>query len=431
MHSKQHFPNVIFGESLRPQGAALAIMLLLLFLIFVLLFMTLATQPAHAQTFNVIYSFTGGLDGGYPSTGLTMDRKGNLYGTIGIGGAYGYGAVFKLSHQGSGWVFNLVYSFQGGYDGADPEARVVFGPDGSLYGTTQSGGGYDGCSGYGCGTIFKLRPQPRACVSAFCPWTETVLYQFSGGYDGSNPVGDLIFDQAGNLYGAAFSGGIAGWGLVYELTPSNGFWAETVLYSFTGGKDGSLPSGGVIFDQGGNLYGVTHSGINGVGTVYELTPSGSSWAENTLFDFIDSWWSYPVGSLVFDEVGDLYGVTRSNHIDQGFRPGGVYELTKSSGNWILKTSWGYPWWYPDAGLTMDVAGNLYGTATGLHERDNHGTVFKFTRDLKTITFMHGFTGGDDGQDPECSVLLDAGGNLYGTAYRAGAYGYGTVWEIMP
>ncbi len=436
MHSKQHFPNVIFREGLRPQGAALAIMLLLLLLvlIFVLLFMTLAAQPAQAQTFKVLYNFTGGPDGGYPVAGLTMDRGGNLYGTIGFGGANGHGAVFKLSHQGSGWVFNLLYSFQAGYDGADPEARVILGPDGSLYGTTFYGGGY-GCSGGGCGTIFKLRPQPRACLTAFCPWTETVLYRFSGGYDGSNPVGDLIFDQAGNLYGTTISGGMAGChdgcGLVYELTPSNGFWAETVLYSFTGGNDGGGPNGGVIFDQRGNLYGVTSWGGYGVGTVYELTPSVSGWVDETLFDFTGEYGRLPVGSLVLDEFGDLYGVTQSNIVGGGFRPGTAYEIAKSNGGWVLKTYWAFYFWYPTAGLNMDAAGNLYGTATGIHQRDSYGAVFKFTSDLKTLTSLHAFTGGDDGEDPQCSVLIDAGGNLYGTTSAGGAYGYGVVWQITP
>ncbi len=140
MHSKQHFPNVIFGASLRPEGAALAIMLLLLFLIFVLLFMILTVQPAQAQTFTVIHAFTGGLDGGYPVAGLTMDRAGNLYGTT-CGRLCGLedvnpGTVFKLSKKGPSWVFTPLYAFRGGSDGANPYARVVFGPDGSLYGTT-------------------------------------------------------------------------------------------------------------------------------------------------------------------------------------------------------------------------------------------------------------------------------------------------------
>src|SRR5271157_4784768 len=181
---------------------------LVLAIVFVLA--AVATQSAQAQTYTVIHNFTGGADGAYPVAGLTMDRAGNLYGTTSGGGASGNGTVFRLSYKGSGWVLNPLYRFAAGNDGLDPRTRVVIGPDGSLYGTTSAGGGTACNFGYGlgCGTVFNLKPSAKACTSALCSWTEIVLYRFSG-TDGALPLGDVVFDQAGNLYGTtAFGGGV-------------------------------------------------------------------------------------------------------------------------------------------------------------------------------------------------------------------------------
>ncbi len=223
MHNKGRFPNVFFGGNLRPDSAALAIMVLLLFLIFVFLFLTLTAQPAQAQTYNAIHTFTGG-DGANPYAGLTMDHAGNLYGTLGFGGYLGgdcapngCGRVFKLSRKGSGWILDPLYSFTGGDDGIGPGARVIFGPDGALYGTTGSGGG-SGCGGSGCGTVFKLVPASNRCATVPCTGTEVVIHRFTGN-DGSEPAGDLIFDTLGNIYGVTSYGGAGGGGVVLECTP--------------------------------------------------------------------------------------------------------------------------------------------------------------------------------------------------------------------
>jgi len=189
-------PNRSIGISLRATSAALAIALVLT---------VVASQTAQAQTFQVIYNFPGQA-GAYPNAGPTIDKGGNLYGTTQFGGV-GNGTVFRLKHTGSNWVFSPLYAFQGGNDGVAPVARVIFGPDSSLYGTTAGGGG-SGCSGFGCGTVFNLKPPATACKTSLCPWTETVLYRFSGGSDGGEPsYGDLVFDQAGNLYGTTYYGG--------------------------------------------------------------------------------------------------------------------------------------------------------------------------------------------------------------------------------
>ena len=157
--------------------------------------MIIATQAAQAQTYKVLYNFTGGLDGAGPYTGLTMDQAGNFYGTTLGGGSAGNGTVFRLSRKGSSWVLTPLYSFQGGTDGAAAYARVVFGPDGSLYGTTLGGGYYCGnCANGGCGIVFNLKPPATVPPAALSPWKETVLYRFSGGSDGGAPgTGNLAF----------------------------------------------------------------------------------------------------------------------------------------------------------------------------------------------------------------------------------------------
>src|SRR5664279_4129579 len=165
-----------------------------------------STQAAHAQvgTLEVLHTFTGGTDGAAPDAGLTMDRAGNLYGTANVGGSggSGHGTVFKLKRSGSGWTFSVLYAFTGNLDGGGPEARVIFGPNGNLYGTT-TGGGPDNH-----GVVFRLSPPASFCRSISCPWTETVLYRFTGGADGGSPeTGDVVFDQAGNLYGTTAVGG--------------------------------------------------------------------------------------------------------------------------------------------------------------------------------------------------------------------------------
>lgn len=214
MHSNTRSHASIFGMSWSPANAALTILLTLLFLIFLFLFLTLTAQPAQGQTYRVIHNFTGRSDGGSPAAGLTMDQNGNLYGTTLTGGHIGIcglrrpigcGTVFKLSKRDSGWVLTPLHDFQGGNDGAGPWARVIFGPDGNLYGTTSAGGDLaEGCisnDDLGCGTVFKLSPPSRTPPNTLNSWTETVLHRFNG-TDGAGPgFGDLVFDRAGNVYG--------------------------------------------------------------------------------------------------------------------------------------------------------------------------------------------------------------------------------------
>src|SRR5271157_3582123 len=321
----------IFGTRQRAAVAGLA-----LAMVFVLT--VGATEAAQAQTFQVIHNFAGGLDGAEPAAGLTMDGAGNLYGTTFEGDAL-TGTVFKLTHKNSSWVLSPLFLFtKGGSGGAIPYARVIFGPDGSLYGTTGFGGNPQNC-GDGCGTVFNLKPQPNPPITPLSPWIETPLYLFAGGSDGANPFGaDIIFDQAGNIYGTTYNGGIGnctgGCGTVYKLTPSNGSWTESVTYSFTQGGDGQHPWGGVTFDQSGNLYGTTvYGGTYGKGAIYQLTPAGSGWTETVLYSFTGGTdGANPYAGLILDQAGNLYGATSAGGSGNG---GTVFDLTASKGNWTF------------------------------------------------------------------------------------------------
>jgi uncharacterized repeat protein (TIGR03803 family) len=389
-----------------------------------------AAQRTQAQTFTVIHNFTGGADGGNPYAGLTMDTAGNMYGTTYFGGA-GYGTVYRLSHGGTGWILTTLYTFQGGSDGASPAARVIIGPDSGLYGATGQGGG-TGCYGYGCGTVFSLKPPPHISGRVLGSWTETVLYRFTGGSDGADPeYATPVFDTAGNIYGTAYKGGVSNRGTVYELVPFRGGWTQNVLYSFTGGSDGQNPAAGVIFDGAGNLYGTTNEGPQ-CGGVFQLVPSGSGWTENSIFSFNrGSTGCHTVAGVVFDQSGNLY--TASSYGGSG-GGGTVVELTPSQyGSWrptLLYSFYGGTAG-PTAALIVGPTGDLYGTTNGdgtLHE----GSVFRLTPHPNgswTYTDLHDFMGGD-GASPN-GLVRDRNGNFYGTTENGGQYGRGVVFEITP
>lgn len=397
-------------------------------------------QPQHT----VLYNFAGQPDGATPFAGLTIDSGGNLYGTAGHGGDAGYGEVFMLKRSGSTFTFNPLYSFTGGSDGAGPYARVVFGPGGALYGSTVAGGkqGCDYGGWSGCGVVFSLRPPATSCKTALCPWTETLLYSFVGAPDGAAPQGDLTFDAAGAIYGSTLFGG-NGLGTIYELTRSGGPWTEQVLYRAPGGSTGGYPYDGVIFDTSGNLYGVFAAyGPYERGAVYQLTPSGSGWTENTVYGFLnepaDGY--VPEGGLIIDQAGTLYGTTTNAGSAGG---GTVFQLMPSAGSWTYRVLYGLANGPqggsengPEAKLFMDAAGNLYGTTVkdGVY---GYGSVFKLTPSdgSWTYTSLHDFCADyptcSDGAYPYSNVVSDKNGNLYGTAAYGGAYGVGVVFEITP
>ena len=389
-----------------------------------------AVSVAQAQTITVMHNFTGGADGAFPYAGLTMDAAGNYYGTASAGGGYGkQGVVFRLSPAGSGWIFTPLHAFAGEpNDGAVPYGGVTIGPDGSLYGATFEGGQND------AGTVYRLRPSPSACKSAVCPWEETVLYSFCpqrpNCSDGGGPdLGNLIFDQAGNIYGTTGSGGIDNYGVVFKLTPSGGAWTESVLYSFPSCDNGCYPDAGLIFDSAGNLYGTTGSGgAQNSGVVFELSPSGSGWTEQTLASIYLGPYDITAGGLAMDGQGNLFGTTG------GGEQGGVFEVSPSNGGWTFSVLQNLP---DNVGPydtpTLDAAGNVYGTACG--EGQGDGEVFKLTRSNGGWTYTSVQFDYTDGECPVGGVALDTAGNMYGTTDLGGpgdcGLGCGVVWEITP
>ena len=283
-----------------------------------------AMTSAQAQSYTVLHNFTGGTDGYDPYAGVTIDGAGNLYGTTLYGGitgggcgVLGCGVVFKLAHRGSGWTLTPIYTFSGGSDGAFPAARVLFGPDGTLYGTTVAGGSDDG--DVGGGVVFRLQPPahipPRVRSS---PWTESIVHQF-GPYsqDGNAPgYGDLLFDQAGDIYGTTYIGGYecqdtVYCGIVFKLTRNAGGWTEDILDEFMSDFV-ALPEAGVVFDQAGNLAGAVTDGPGSAGAVFQLTPSGTQWIQHDVHYFGGTGdGSSAVGGLISDPAGNFYGTTMS------------------------------------------------------------------------------------------------------------------------
>jgi uncharacterized repeat protein (TIGR03803 family) len=396
----------------------------------VLVTLILSSSVWAQTTFKTLHDFKGGgKDGASPQAGLVFDTAGNLYGTTLGGGAYSEGAVFKLTPNGDGtWTESTLYSFcsqPNCADGYFPRSDLILDHSGNLYGTTVFGGS----AGYGA--VFELTPGSSG-------WTETVLYSFTGGADGIEPEAGLIFDGNGNLYGTTEYGGSAQAGVVFELTPGSSGWTETVLYTFCSLQncdDGEYPYAGLVFDGNGNLYGTTvEGGVADYGVVFELTPGSGGWTERVLhsFDYHDG--AEPLGRLAFDKVGNLYGTTSYGG---GSNLGVIFQLTPNShGKWSERVLHafrdGKDGGYPVAGLVFDAAGNLCGTAYqgGV---PGYGTVFKLTPTSTggwTFRTLHQFID-HPGASPAGDLVVDGAGNIYGTASGTGYATLGSVWEITP
>jgi len=376
------------------------------------------TQPTQAQTFTVLYTFTGGADGGSPYAGVVLDGAGNLYGTTTAGGSgvfdcpTGCGTVFKVDAtgnetvlhsfgetntdgafpfygylvrdgagnlygttdyggtHGSGTIFRVsptgkevFFSFNGS-DGGFPFAGLVADTAGNFYGTTDVRG--TGCPPYGCGTVFKINSKGK----------ETILHSFTGAPDGDNPFAGLVRDSTGNLYGTTITGGTNGAGTVFKVDTTG---KETVLYSFCSNacQDGEIPYSGLIRDNAGNLYGTTLAGgMFGSGTVFKLDSTG---VETVLYNFCSQSGctdgSQPYAGLVRDAAGNLYGTTYGGGANE---TGTVFEVDKTGKETVLYSFCSLPGCadggLPYAGLARDSAGNLYGTTSNFAEA--YGTVFK-------------------------------------------------------
>ncbi len=314
---------------------------------------------------------------------------------------------------------------------SEPSGALIFDGAGNLYGTTRIGGVNE------LGTVFELTPNGNGT------WTEELLYSFgSQSHDGAYPSGALVFDTAGNLYGTTESGGTTGSGTMFELTSNgDGTWAETTLYSFGNAPDGNYPSGDLIIDAAGNLYGTTqYGGPYGYGTVFEMTPNGNGiWTEQILHSFNGSKTDghYPAAGLARDAAGNLYGTTSSGGVS--YQYGTVFGMKpKAGGGWdegLLHsfTDDGTDGNYPESRLVLDAAGHLYGTTHNGGALDG-GIVFELGR--KPIgaweeVILHDFGARHDGFFPVAGVIFNAAGDLVGTTGDGGPQGYGTVFGMKP
>ena len=238
-------------------------------------FFELSPNGSGGWNESVLHSFgpiDGTADGYYPFGHIARDKEGNFYGTTTSGGANGTGTVYEISrNSGGGWTATVIYNFAAfnSGDAAFPVSGPSMNDRGSLYGTTEHGGGSANCEN-GCGTVYELSPTSGG------GWTETVLHSFSGKPDGSNPQSGLILDKAGYLYGTAFKGGAHSDGTAYMMRHAKNGWVFKVLYAFHPSKGGNPGYGALIMDKAGNLYGTASSGgVHNTGAVWELAYSAS------------------------------------------------------------------------------------------------------------------------------------------------------------
>jgi uncharacterized repeat protein (TIGR03803 family) len=400
-----------------------------------------------AQTYSVLHSFSPypSTDGNTPLGALIRDTEGNLYGTTYGGGDSNFGTVYKVDSSGNE---SILYSFTGGTDGGWPSAGLIHDAEGNVYGTASSGG-QAGCGalGFGCGVVFRISRGGKF----------TVLHAFTGGADGAAPVAALVRDEAGNLYGTASQGGSAGsvssvrsgCGTVFKLSPEGKL---TVLHSFSGtGSDGGIPLAGLILDETGNLYGTASvggsfstarcMGLGGCGTVFRIGEKGKF---SVLYSFLGSPidGATPTAELIRDSRGNLYGSSN----DGLNYSGEIFKLSPAGHETVLYSFAAYP--SPDGAgpsrLVRDAEGNLYGTAagggtgginsTGLCPGVGCGTVFKLDSSGNLTVLADLGSGEAPGSVPKSGVILDHEGNLYsvgtGTNCKLGV-DCGEVFKIAP
>jgi uncharacterized repeat protein (TIGR03803 family) len=380
--------------------------------------------PAHAQTETVLFNFGHKGYGHNPFGRLLLDHAGNLFGTNALGGARirdRFGTVFELKPNGQVWQPVSISTFtllNGGF----PVAGIIRDSDGSIFGTGELGGS-------GCGIVYEVTRQSGA-------WSQNILHTFSAGDDGCVPNGELVRDSAGNLYGVTGIGGAKLEGTVFKLAKSGNAWTETILYDFDGGADGEHPQG-MHMAADGTIFGTTNlGGAYGGGTVFQLVRNGGVWSETTLYSFGGSndGTGNPTGGLVEDSGGNLYG-SDTNGGPHGF--GSVFELSPSQGGWTETALYGFTGGAdgnrPVDGITL-ASGSLYGVTSG-GGAFGGGTVFKLTQAQSawSETVLHSFpsSGTSDGNLPDARPILDKDGTLYGTTSEGGTLGGGVAYEISP
>jgi uncharacterized repeat protein (TIGR03803 family) len=339
------------------------------------------------------------------------------------------GAAFGGGTTGNGIVFDLKQKSSGWtvkpvYNFGDTEGAPGWGVT-KFKGSLYTNALYAEVMDGPCGSALQLNPAKGGYQSV-------LMHTYVKKQDGC-PTGNLVLDASGNVYGVTQDGGAHGWGSIFELSNSGATWTETVLYSFAGGSDGGAPYAGPIFDGRGNLYGTATAGGNagcgqGCGTVYELSPGQSGWTYSVLYRFTGgNDGGQPTAGLVFDKVGNLYGAAESYGANGG---GTVYELSPSGSNWSFSLLAGLPGTGgPVVSLTLDGARTIYGTS--FFGTTGYGAVFRVRQSNGSWGYkdLHDFTGGSDGGYPGGGITLDASGNLYGTAVLGGLNNDGVIYEI--
>ncbi|HKH99405.1 MAG TPA: choice-of-anchor tandem repeat GloVer-containing protein [Candidatus Sulfotelmatobacter sp.] len=394
----------------------------------------LTSTCAAAQKEKVLHNFNQAVGGG-PLASLTSDSAGNLYGTTLDGGAYKQGTVFELMPKaGGGWAYKILHTFRytstDHRDGYNPASRLVFDGFGNLYGTTTIGGTD------GNGVLYRLSP------NADGTWAETVL--LASGLE--NPIFDLAFDPAGNLYSEAGNCNYCGGGGVIEMSPGSSGWTVKIQHVFQdNGTDGWNPSGGLVMDAAGNLYGTTASGGTSCdlncGVIFKLIPRKDGiWAEEIVHNFPSdsSDGSYPL-HLVVGPHGSLYGTANDGgNSCPNLGCGIVYELSpQPGGQWTEKILYAFSG--PDGakpdGLTI-VSNKIYGTTNvggggSCYGGQGCGVVFELSRDSQgqwQETVLHSFDLAD-GEGPIGDPIVNLAGDVFGATGYGGFYNGGTVFEI--
>jgi len=414
--------------------------------------LTPGSQGAWGMDMVYVFPFT---DGQWPSSGLVSDAAGNLYGTSQYGGTSNLGMVFELSPTANGWKESTLYNFNSGAGGDYASAgasTLTSDGKGNLFGTTAFGGVSS------LGSVFELSPKPGG------GWQEQDLFSFS---ENAEPVGGLIFDSAGHMYGVNNVGGANGAGSVFQMTKNtDGSWTETEIYSFAGyPNDGENPYAGLTIDSAGNLYGTTEFGGNGAcmraknpigcGTVFELSyAAATGWKETVLHMFEGAYGMdgcSPTARLIFDASGNIYGTTSTGGMFNSNCPlfdyelgcGTVFELTPSASGWnetiLYRFIGGTKDGSKPSGLVWDQQGDLYGPL-GNAAASDFGAIFKLapsTGGVWTESLVYNFSSGTDGRFPEGALVFGKSGHMYGTtvgggvAGGAGNNGQGAVFEFTP
>ncbi len=397
-----------------------------------ILFATLFIAVTAYASEKVIFPF--GVDSAFPNTALTSDSAGNLYGAANVG-IEKCPILYELSPASNGaWTETILYTFQNCFKtGIDPIGALTVDKAGNIFGALYGFGPADGS-----GVVYELVKQADGT------FTYKPLHNFGG--DEGGPLGDFAWDSSGNIYGATFHDSTTFQGEVFELSPQpNGSWKDTILYTFPSPNGVGSPVGSVIFDGKGNLYGATFYGIGNYdgdsrGAIYELSPqSGGRWKFSILYNFkISDKTQFPNSRLIFDSSGNLYGTSQGSNFY-----GTIFEVSPStSGSWTEKTihmfTSGSDGGNTIGNLTLDTNGNLYGTtySGGLGcNQSLCGTVYKLTPQSGGAwneSISHAFQSATDGSIPYTGLFLGNDGDLYGTTYHGGSrYGYGTVYQITP